>query len=100
MLSENEGFSVSADKEEALQWFSKGGELNDDLSAYSAGMIYYSKGDYENAIKFLKISAEQDNSDAYLRLSEMYLSGIGVAKNEEKAKELFERANRNVYELL
>ena len=88
------------DKEEALQWFSKGGELNDDLSAYSAGMIYYSKGDYENAIKFLKISAELDNSDAYLRLSEMYLSGIGVAKNEEKAKELFERANRNVYELL
>lgn len=88
------------DRKEALKWYARGGELGNDMSAYYAGMMYLSEGEYEKTIKFLNISADLDNRDAYLRLSEIYLNGIGVEKDEEKAKEFFERANLRTYESL
>ena len=81
--------------EEALEWFIKGGEMHNEDCAYYAGIMLYSKGDYDGSVKFLKIAAEQDNLDACLRLAEMYKYGMGVEKNEELADILLEKIGLN-----
>ena len=47
---------------------------------------------FEESVKWYKLSAEQGNADAQNNLATMYAEGEGVQKDAHKAKQLYERA--------
>jgi TPR repeat protein len=47
--------------------------------------------DYEKALRFLSMAAEQGASRAIANLGDMYLNGLGTAKDVNKAIELYRR---------
>lgn len=70
---------------------------NGDAEAqYNLGDIYYygksTNTDYEKAIYYYKLSAEQGNLYAQHNLGTMYYFGTGVPKNLSIAKEWFKKS--------
>ena len=66
------------------QWFWESAE---DL--YEQGMKYYKAKDYNNAYTYLSKAGEKGDARAYNRIGIMYLDGIGVSQNDNKAYESF-----------
>ncbi len=61
---------------------------------YEDGVVAYKKGNYEQAIMLLSISANKGNSTANVAVGEMYALGLGTEKNASKAMQYFERAKK------
>lgn len=58
-------------------------------------MYHQGKGlaqDYQQALKWLQKSAEQGNELALVALGGYYLEGVGVPKDQKKAKAYFAQA--------
>jgi uncharacterized protein len=51
--------------------------------------------DFEEAIKWYQLAADQDNPDAQFNLGLMYLKGHGVAQDHERGIDLIERASEH-----
>ena len=51
------------------------------------------EGNYEKAIYWYQREMDLGFRDAYCNLGEMYIKGIGISKNYEKAREMFEKAD-------
>jgi uncharacterized protein len=49
--------------------------------------------DFDEAIRWYQLAADQDNPDAQFNLGLMYLKGQGVSQNHEKGIDLIERAS-------
>ena len=93
------GIGVSADFQEALNWYMKAAEQGDSNGQYNVGMMYrdsfYSEiidQDYKEAIKWLSMAAKQGHDDAQYFLGDMYLKGNGVKQNKYTAFEWFKKA--------
>ncbi len=72
--------------------------LNSPLAMYKLGMQYrdkISKINMDTAIKWLSISADCNNLNAQVALGDIYLKGIGVERDIDKAFHYFERASLN-----
>lgn len=89
------GKGVSPDLDRAMFW------LRRMVLFYPGALpticdILIRKGDYENATKILKQLLDNKNDllagYAYNRLSECYLSGLGVKKNADRARKYFDIA--------
>ena len=51
-----------------------------------------SEGSMDEAVKYLRTSAEDGYADACYLLAGMYQNGVGVVKDEEEAKRLYVKA--------
>jgi hypothetical protein len=47
---------------------------------------------FEESVKWYKLSAEQGNADAQNNLATMYAEGEGLQKDAHKARQLYERS--------
>lgn len=75
------GTGVKINKSKAIHWYKKAIEAGDKSVAYQLAMLYKKEKDYKSALKWFRISVEDNYEDARYNLGEMYLNGHGVQKN-------------------
>lgn len=82
--------------QEAFSWFEKGAELGNAESQNNVGLYYlYGKGvakNYNNAVTYFLLSANQDYYHALNNMGFSYLNGFGVPKNLDKAEYWYRKA--------
>jgi TPR repeat protein len=59
---------------------------------FAAGMLAYEKHDYATAVKEWRPLAEAGDAPSQFNLGLMYLDGVGVPQNSERAVEWFRRS--------
>lgn len=88
------GIGTNIDRNKAIRLYEPYA-LKDDIYSISAiGQIYYNDGDYENACKWLKRGAEQNDYNSLILLSYCYAAGLGVPVHSDTAHELLNRAEK------
>jgi len=65
------------------------GETNDAKAQSELGHRYFYENDYEQAIKWLKMAAEQNDADAQWLLGGCYCHEYGIKEDHEQAEQLF-----------
>jgi serine/threonine protein kinase len=95
--SYSSGEGVPQDENKALSWFRRAADAGNPSAMVSLGGMYslgIDGGDPndQEAARWFQKAADHDNSAALYDLGTMYEAGRGVAKNMEKAKDLFERS--------
>ena len=97
MIYEN-GKGVKVDLVEAIRWYEKSAKQGKGAAQYNLAQIYYEKGRqsephaYEKAKYWYEKAIEREVKEAYNNLAVLYMKGLGVKKNEQKAFELFSKA--------
>ncbi len=61
-------------------------------SFYNMGVVYLQENNAEQAVKYLALSAKNNNLDAYVKLAQLYKNGILVEKDEERAYQFYKKA--------
>lgn len=72
-------------------------EEADGTREYKLGLAQIDKENYEKAAYWLKQAADVEHPFAQYFLGMMYLNGIGVEEDKDKAHELFEEASPVIY---
>ena len=67
-------------------------KYNSDIAQYHLGLIYNSEEKYLKSKKYFELSANQNNSDALMKLGIIYRDGLGIKKNPIKTFQYFEQA--------
>ena len=62
------------------------------VATTARGVSEFQYGKYEEALKFLVLPAQKCDAAAMFALSQMYATGLGVAKNWEKSVDYFHKA--------
>ena len=73
--------------------FGFGKKSKDPDRDYAEGSKLYSKGEYKEAFKLLKKSAESGNAEAMYGVGVMYHDGLGTMKDPSKAVVWWERSS-------
>ncbi|MBO7147496.1 MAG: SEL1-like repeat protein [Lentisphaeria bacterium] len=77
----------------ALKYYTMAAEQGDDRSYYWMGVINYDEGRYDEAMRCFKKIARKGDTDAMVRVGNMYRDGKGQeGKNFKKAFDWFQRA--------
>ncbi|GAB1367096.1 hypothetical protein MASR1M36_19670 [Candidatus Cloacimonadaceae bacterium] len=75
----------------AISWFEKATQAGHAKAAFAVGEMYCNgKGvavDYNKALKYWKMAADQNDTTAQFNIGAMYYQGLGV--NESKAESYF-----------
>ena len=87
----------SPDYKSAFELFSRAAELGDETAIYQIGRFYldgkFVKRNYEKAVEWFQKAVENgEGCFAELSLAKCYYAGQGVAKDEQKARELLSQA--------
>lgn len=87
----------SPDYKSAFELFSRAAELGDETAMYQIGRFYldgkFVKRNYEKAVEWFQKAVENgEGCFAELSLAKCYYAGQGVAKDEQKARELLSQA--------
>lgn len=90
------GHGVTADPEQAMQWYIRSAEQGQTAVQYQVGAKYF-KGEniaqnYAEAAKWWGRAAASGQVDAQFNLGLMYFRGLGVAQDDARASEFFQRA--------
>lgn len=84
------------DEEEAVRWFLKAAELENDNAQFELAHCYQrGKGvekDEEEAVRWYRRAAEQGRVDAQFSMGVFYEKGIGVLKNVQEAVRWYRKA--------
>ena len=62
------------------------------IAGFDEGVAAYKRGDYTNAFKEFKMSADQGNTEAQLKLGTMYQFGVGIAQDDAEAAKWYLKA--------
>lgn len=89
MYADGEGVKQSDKK--ARHWFERSAAQGHDGAQYELGEALRTKSP-KKALPWLLKAAAQNNSDAYVSLGHMHSFGKGVAENETKAFEYYQKA--------
>ena len=89
MYANGEGVKSSSKK--ARKWFERSAEQGHDGAQYELGEMYRRKSP-KKAMPWLLKAAAQDHGDAFVSLGHMYDFGQGVAADDAKAFEYYEKA--------
>lgn len=81
------GIGIGKNEEEAHMWYEKAALLGSARAQYYLGITIE---DRQDSIKWLKLSAAQNNKAAIGRLGKCYYIGRNVERNFQKAHEYFE----------
>lgn len=85
------------DKETALKLYLQAYKLRGARAGVAAtciGDVFYNDKNYSKAIEWYQRGAEEQFPYAMVNLATMYKDGVGLEKDSEKAKALYERAYR------
>lgn len=83
------------DDDQAIKYWTLASEQNHGLSQFNLGLLYYGISDYTNAVKYWELSVENNYPEAMSNIGFCYDQGLGVARDEVKAFEWFNRAAEN-----
>ncbi len=88
------GYGVNADRRLAHQWYNRAALAGYAPSQYRLGIINLTgdNQDYIQAAEFFRLAAAQDYPPAQFQLGHLYLAGLGLAKDRDRALKLFEQA--------
>ncbi len=86
------GEAGKVDYQQAIYWYKRGEKLGNVQSQRFLGIISYKLGRYEEAFVWNDKASANNDHPAQVNLGCMYQQGLGVAKNEKKAVELFRSA--------
>ena len=87
------GLGVQKDLVEAQQWYERAAKQGNGAAQYNLAQIYHLEGRkdihaYEKAKYWYEKAIEAGINEAYNNLGALYLEGLGLEKNEQKAFEL------------
>ena len=89
------GNGVEKDEDKAIEFYKKAYNIGGEAAGSSAnriGIIYYNRGDYEEANKWYKLAGEAGYDWGWSNLADNYRNGNGADKDEDKAIELYKKA--------
>ena len=87
------GVGLELNKKKAKQYFKVlSNKYNSDVAQYQLGMIYNGERKYAKSKKYFELSADQDNTDALMKLGLIYRDGLGVKKNPNQTYQYFNKA--------
>jgi TPR repeat protein len=72
---------VAANAEEALKYKLIAANEGYSLAQFDSAVLLAQKGDFENAVKLLRLAADQGHDKAFYGLWQSYAAGKGVEKN-------------------
>lgn len=87
-----EGLGVKADRKTALLYLEKAMNAGYTEARVQAAAIYEEEGNLDKALVLLKEAATENNPQAMLKLSDLYLRGQGVEQDFSQAKSLEKNA--------
>ena len=90
-----EGHGCPKDEEKALSYFSRAAALGDGEAEYGIAKIYYERKDYLEAIVYLEKAINKGFYSASRILGMIYYYGLGIERDIDKAKELYDQAANN-----
>lgn len=88
----DEGLGVKADKAAAMDWYRKAYDLGDASAANNIAILHREKNDLVGAADWFAKAAELGDGDALVELAKINIAGLGVAKDEAKARGYLEKA--------
>lgn len=94
------GIGVDKDLQEAIRLYNitaKVPNQNQQASVFSLSILYEENNDYANAYHFVELHRESEMFIGYVRCSDFLQRGLGVEKDEQKAKEYMEIACQPKY---
>lgn len=89
------GYGTKKNIDVARRYFIDAARKGNALAQYELGLEFLSSRDHRNkklGVIWLNKAAENGNLNALVKLGELYATGIGVAKDVNKAQELLQRA--------
>ena len=86
------GRGVKQDKKKSLQLYRMAAARGTAAAQYNAALLLRSTGHFEEAFAFCKLAADQGLTSAENNLGMHYLNGVGVTRNLDEARRVFERA--------
>lgn len=86
------GEGVAKDFSKAAEWYRKAAAQGYTKSEYNLGILYQDMEDYASAAYWYGKAAEKGHPKAQTNLATLYYYGVGILKNEEKAKEWYAKA--------
>jgi len=89
------GKGVTQDIEKGIFWYEKAAKAGYAPSQHNLGAHYERSGDYTNALKYYKMSANQDFSADQFNMAVFYLKGQGVKQNKEEGLKWLRKAAIN-----
>jgi len=78
---------------EAKDWYTRAMQSGSVTGCYELGRIYYEQRNYSKAEEAFRQGESKNHAPSIHMLGLMHLKGIGVEKNRDKARELFEKAS-------
>ncbi|MDY0139170.1 MAG: SEL1-like repeat protein [Candidatus Izemoplasmatales bacterium] len=86
------GNGVDKNIEVAFTYYKRAADQNNPVGLANVGKYFLEKQNGKQALVYYQKSAELDYSLAFIKLSDMFLNGIGVKKNKKKAFKYLESA--------
>lgn len=76
----------------AAAWFKQAVDIDNADGYYGYGLCSLDLKDYDAALEYLTMAVDAGVGDAVMDLASMYENGLGVARDAEKAQQLYETA--------
>ena len=86
------GQGVDKNIEVAFTYYKQAADQNNPVGLTNVGKYFLAKNNDEEALKYYQLAAELKYPYAYVKLSDMYLNGIGTKKSKKKAFKMLEKA--------
>lgn len=87
-----DGIFVDKDLEKAKKYLQQAKDKGVVEASYVLGNLYIAEKNYTEGVPLLKDAAEHNNIDAIFSLGRLYEQGLGVAKLDDKAAFLYDKA--------
>jgi len=78
--------------EMAFTYYKKAADQNNPVGYYNVGKYFIEKEQYKEAVDYLSKAKDLGYAKASIRLSDMYLNGLGFRKNKKKAFKMIQSA--------
>lgn len=79
------GYYVERDVAKAVEWYERAASLNSPLAIHNLGFLLYQKQEYTQALNFFTKAAALEYADSAYMLGVIYLQGLGVEIDAQKA---------------
>ncbi|MFA7076166.1 MAG: tetratricopeptide repeat protein, partial [Candidatus Izemoplasmatales bacterium] len=86
------GNGIDKNIEVAYTYYKRAADQNNPIGYANVGKYFLVKNQFKEAFNYYEKSADLKYSYAYIKLSEMYLNGVGTKKNKKKAFKNLEEA--------
>jgi TPR repeat protein len=86
------GEGTEKDINQSVSWYSLAAKRGNNEAMFSLGKVYIEKGQYQQAISFLKESGEKGYGPSLYKLGCIYGLGKGIQKDDAKSFSFFKKS--------